>query len=773
MPDDRDSWVPWQVAAVDALDVGIALFVSGQVVAQVNPAAARLLRLSGDGLLPQTVAHHGFEVMDEGGRPVPPSRWASTIALTQRIEARGIVELRWRDAPSRRVVWHAAPVTHDGADAAVVTFRDISAGQATPLAPPIEHDASDRQAWLRLVDDTPALVHVTDPNGRVVLANAAFAALVQRERSELIGKSFEELFGEIVGGELSANDGRVLESRRPMTFVEHMPRDGQDRCWASAKAPLRTSDETTYGVVAVSVDISEQAEAFEAAAELAVALEATGDGIGTFDRNLVVTSWNAAAEKLSGFSADEMVGKDVAALAPLALPGDVSRVMATYQAVLGGQVMEREAAHRTASGEEIVLRTMIYPIRDSAGEITGGLVLGRDVSKERAAEADRLRLQQEVDHLQRLESLGQLAGGVAHDFNNLLAVINLTAGMLEARLAEGSVEQRQAQRILAATARGVALTQKMLVFARREPGRGTVVDLNDVVRRADLLLEPTLGERISRSTDLTAEPAMVWGDPVQLEQVVINLAVNARDAFRGGGGTLSIVTRRVDLGEPGLAHLGITAAPGAYVVMSVIDDGPGMDEHTLAHAMEPFFTTKPTGEGTGLGLSMVYGVAARAGGAAIVRSEAGKGTTVDVYFPLVDEPPDPASQRRPPPVGGAGELVLVVEDAAELRALVESVLTEAGYQVVAHAGPHEALVGAPPRAPDLLVSDVVMPGMDGPKLATQLRQRFPDMRVLFMSGYSPEVPLGGSSGDRLLEKPFVADDLLRAVREVLDASPAG
>src|SRR5215218_5127355 len=323
------------------------------------------------------------------------------------------------------------------------------------------------RAWLQVIlDATPVVVYAKDLAGRLTMVNAAFEVLVHADRSQLLGRTGAEIFGAEAGAALWDSDRRVLETGESLTLQEDVPGDGELRRCAAVKIPLRAADGTTYGVAGIWTDITEQSKAYEAAARLAVAMDATGDGMATFDRDLIVTSWNAAAEKLSGFSADQIVGQDVSALAPLALmPAGAARLAATYAAVLAGQVLEREASHRTASGQEIVLRTLIYPTRDDSGAVTGGLVLGRDVTAERAAEEERLRLQHQVEHLQRLESLGQLAGGVAHDFNNLLAVINLTAEVLETSLPVGSPQRAQTRQILAAATRGVALTRKMLVFA--------------------------------------------------------------------------------------------------------------------------------------------------------------------------------------------------------------------------------------------------------------------------------------------------------------------
>ena len=763
---------PWQVLAVDSLDLAVTLVVEGTRLRHANAAAVRLLRLAPDAPdapdgagEPAGAGEPGFSLFDEQGAPVDPARGPAGVALADRLEATARLQLRWPDGRSRWVECRATPVIDQGAAAAVVTYREVGPPRAADIA------GRGELGWLQaILDAAPVAVYAKDTDDRLLMVNAAFEEMVHGHRAELLGRRSEEVFGPEVGARLSANDRRVVRSGRPETIVEEVPSNGQARTWAAVKVPLRTADGTTYGVAGVWSDITEQTRAYESAARLAVAMEATGDGIGTFDRNLLVTSWNSAAEKLSGFTEEQMVGRHVSVLAPLALmPGDVDRVTALYETVLTGRVFEREARHRTASGEEMVLRTLLYPMHDRDGQILGGLVLGRDVTAERAAEAERLRLQHEVEHLQRLESLGQLAGGVAHDFNNLLAVINLTAEMLQSSLEPGSPQMAQTEQILAATARGVALTRKMLVFAHREPGRQVVVDLNEIVRRAELLIEPSLGERVTRTTDLTPGPALVLGDPVQLEQVVINLALNARDAMPSGRGRLRIATSVVQVDDDSAMRRGVTLAPGAYVVMSVTDDGAGMDEQTLAHALEPFFTTKPTGQGTGLGLAMVYGVAASAGGTVLVRSLPAVGTTVDLYLPVVEGAPETEPVRRPAPLDGRGELVLVVEDAPELRELVVAVLSRAGYRVISHADPVHALAAAMPDTPDLLVSDVVMPGMDGPSLAAELRGRHPGLRVLLMSGYSPEHALGGAaSSDPLLPKPFVAEDLLHAVRDVLD-----
>ena len=620
---------PWQVLAVDSLDLAVTLVVEG-TLRHANAAAARLLRL-GRSELDGPPGVPSYRLFDERGAPVEPGGDPAALALADRGEASATMELRWPDGRSRWVECRATPVTDEGSPAAVVTYR--------PVEPPRAAGTAGREelAWLQtILDAAPVAVYAKDADGRLTMVNTAFEELVQGQRSDLIGRHSEEIFGPEVGARLWTNDRRVVRSGRPETIVEEVPSNGEARTWAAVKVPLRTADGTTYGVAGVWYDITEQTRAYESAARLAVAMEATGDGIGTFDRDLLVTSWNAAAEKLSGFTEEQMLGRHVSALAPLALmPGDVDRVTALYETVLTGRVFEREARHRTASGEEMVLRTLLYPMHDRNGQILGGLVLGRDVTAERAAEAERLRLQHEVEHLQRLESLGQLAGGVAHDFNNLLAVINLTAEMLQSSLEPDSPQVAQTEQILAATARGVALTRKMLVFAHREPGRQVVVDLNEVVRRAEELIEPSLGARVTRTTDLTPGPAP-WRRP---------------GAARAGGHQPGAQRARRHARRPrpapdrhqrGAGGRGLRDAPGHHPRRGGVRrhvghrrPGPAWTSRRWPTPSSRSSRPKPTGQGTGLGLAMVYGVAANAGGTVLVRSLPDVGTTVDLYLPVV------------------------------------------------------------------------------------------------------------------------------------------
>jgi signal transduction histidine kinase/ActR/RegA family two-component response regulator len=386
---------------------------------------------------------------------------------------------------------------------------------------------------------------------------------------------------------------------------------------------------------------------------------------------------------------------------------------------------------------------------------------------------EKEKLERQFQQAHRLESLGQLAGGVAHDFNNLLAVIlNVTANLKsELDLEEGDT-RRDLARVEKAAQSASRLTRQLLSFARREVVQGTVLDMSEQVAGLTDLLRRTLGSHVRLTATLSDRVWPVKMDPGHLEQVVINLAVNARDAMPKGG-NLSISVGNVTVDEAyaqGRAEL----VPGRYVQLQVSDTGSGMDKGTLDHLFEPFFTTKPVGHGTGLGLATVYGVVKQQGGHIGVYSEVGHGTTVTVLIPTTDETvpvkvADPVAHHDP----GTGT-VLVVEDYADLRELIQEILKSAGYQVLTAPDGQAGLRLAREHSGqiDVLLTDVVMPNMLGPDLAQQMKSDNPGLRVLFMSGHA-QPALGMTTlavGTELLQKPFMADELLGKLHEVLAAS---
>ncbi|HEV2751850.1 MAG TPA: ATP-binding protein, partial [Gemmatimonadales bacterium] len=421
--------------------------------------------------------------------------------------------------------------------------------------------------------------------------------------------------------------------------------------------------------------------------------------------------------------------------------------------------------HRAKDGKIFEVDLVARPL-EFAGR-RARLVLAHDVTAQR-------HLEHQLRQSQKMEAVGQLAGGIAHDFNNLLTAILGSTQLLLHNMPSGDPRREDAEEIKHAGLRAAELTRQLLAFSRRQVLAPKVLDLNAVVANMDRMLRRLLGEDVELVTSLDPIAGAVNADPGQLEQVLLNLAVNARDAMPTGG-RLSIETARFTLHEEHVERRH-RLPPGDYACLVVADTGVGMDEATQAHLFEPFFTTKEVGKGTGLGLATVYGIVKQSGGYIWVYSEPGRGTTIKVYLPRVPgatEAPAPA----PPPreVRGGHETVLLVEDATPVRTLARRSLEACGYRVLDAAdGPAALELSARHGDPiDLLVTDVVMPGMSGRELAERLAPQRPSMKVLYTSGYTDDAMVRQgvlTAGVAFLQKPFVPDSLARKVREVLDAT---
>ncbi|HXF91322.1 MAG TPA: ATP-binding protein [Nitrospiraceae bacterium] len=383
-------------------------------------------------------------------------------------------------------------------------------------------------------------------------------------------------------------------------------------------------------------------------------------------------------------------------------------------------------------------------------------------------------LEAQLRHMQKLESIGQLAGGIAHDFNNLLTVINGYSDDLQAELRQDDPRRAKIAQIRLAGERAATLTRRLLAFGRQQTLKPVIVELNHVVTEMAEMLRRVIGEHIELRLDLTAGPAHVFMDPAQLNQVIMNLILNARDAMPERG-VLTIATRTVDL-DAAFAHGHPGSEVGPHVLLSVQDTGIGMDTETQARIFEPFFTTKGPAKGTGLGLSTVFGIVKQSGGYIAVESARGRGTTFHIYLPQFSNAGEEAPPAMPLAASSGGtEIILLVEDEAMVRTLAREALSGHGYRVLEAANGRQAmqLVKAYQGPLHLLLSDVIMPGMNGPELAQQLKALRPDMKTLYMSAYADEV-LGScgvfSAGVNFLQKPFTPAILARKVREVLTCS---
>ena len=472
-------------------------------------------------------------------------------------------------------------------------------------------------------------------------------------------------------------------------------------------------------------------------------------------RDGLILAVNPGFCALHGVEEEGVLGRTVVDLG-LWLDADARSRFAAQLAVTGA-VRDFEATFRGASGEA---RTCLV----TAGVLRQGGVdyvfsAGKDVTEARATAARRQRLEEDLRQAQKLEAVGRLAAGVAHDFNNLLTAISANVGMAHASLASDHADREHLDDALEAVKRATGLTRQLLTFTRRQAADPRPVDVDELVRGMARMLGRLLGEDVHLDLALAGGLPRVQADPGQLEQVVLNLVLNARDAV-GPGGRIALSTG-LERGD----------GTGGRVRLTVRDDGAGMDAPTLSRIFEPFFTPKPSGRGTGLGLSTVYGIVQAHGGSIVVHSEPGRGSRFEVSLPALPEgarTPVPAGAARAPV--GAGETVLVVEDTDMVREAARAALRRAGYQVVAAASGPEALerLRAHGGAVHLLLTDVRMPGMNGPEVAEKVRLERPEVKVLFMTGYGGEVLDDAHVDARdIVEKPFALDELARRVRERL------
>ncbi len=498
-------------------------------------------------------------------------------------------------------------------------------------------------------------------------------------------------------------------------------------------------------------------------AKFARAFNANPSGMAITTLEGRVVDVNEAFLRTLGYTRDEAVGRTTVELGLWRSPDDRARAIQAAQTLGRVQTIEIEA--RT---KESAKRTLLYSAElielDGVPHV---LVLTTDIT-------ERRQLEEQLRQAVKMEAVGRLAGGIAHDFNNLLTAIIGSADLLLEDLDPSSPARDDVTEIRRAGDRAAQLTHQLLAFSRRQPLTPRVIDVNALVAEMDRLLRRLIGEDIEFRTVLATDLGPVRADAGQLEQVIMNLAVNARDAMPRGG-KLTIETANAELDEA-YAREHVTVRPGSAVMIAVSDTGTGMDPQTLAHIFEPFFTTKEVGKGTGLGLATVYGIVKQSGGHVWVYSEPGRGTAFKIYLPRVTEAVEGVGAATAPTTLQGNETILVVENEAPVRELTRRMLEAKGYTVLTAAAPADALALVERHAAPihLAVTDVVLPGMDGPELARRLEQAQPGLRVLFVSGYANEAIVHQGvldPGVAYLPKPFTADALARKVREVIDAPP--
>lgn len=488
------------------------------------------------------------------------------------------------------------------------------------------------------------------------------------------------------------------------------------------------------------------------------------DGIVTIDEHGIVHSFNEAACKMFGYQASEIVGENVRILMPEPYHSEHDRYLSNYLRTGVAKVIGigREVEGRHKDGSTFPIRLAISEFYSDDKRMFTGII--EDLT-------ERNKLEEQLRQSQKMEAIGQLAGGVAHDFNNLLTIIRGYSELLLNMLPIGEAAHGMVSEILDAGERASSLTQQLLAFSRRSVLAPRILNLNDIVARTEKMLRRLIGEDIALSTVFDPQLRRIKVDPSQIEQVILNLVVNARDAMPRGG-MLTIENRNLDIDED-FCRLHPECTPGAYVRLTVTDTGVGMPPEIKSRIFEPFFTTKPSGQGTGLGLATVFGIVSQSGGVISVYSEIGRGTSFRLLFPAVLEEGATPSDSGETLVRHGHEVILLVEDEDQVRKLARIALEAHGYQVLEASSGSEAIALAETAADPihLVVTDVVMPHMSGRELVEELRQRFPGIKVLFVSGYTDDAIVRHGvlqETDSFLHKPFSPRNLARKIREVLD-----
>ncbi|HET6607386.1 MAG TPA: PAS domain S-box protein [Rhodopila sp.] len=624
-------------------------------------------------------------------------------------------------------------------------------------------------------------IFMLDPEGHVVSWNTGAQRIKGYAAEEIIGEHFSRFYTEedrAAGLPQMALRSAVETGRFPAEGWR-VRKDGS-HFWAMVVIDPVIHDGKLVGFAKVTRDMTEQRAAQLAALESERRFRLLVQGVTDYaiymlDPQGIVTNWNAGAMRIKGYAEAEIVGRHFSSFYT---PEDTATGLpfrALETARHEGRY-EAEGWRCRKDGTRFWAGVVVDAIHDEDGTLIGFAKITRDLTERRETQLQLEHSREQLFHAQKMEAIGQLTGGLAHDFNNLLTGISGSLEMLESRLAQGRL--KDAERYIAtargAASRAAALTHRLLAFARRQTLDPKPTDPNQLINSMEDLVRRSVGPQIAFEAVLPANPWITLCDPNQLENAILNLCINARDAMPDGG-RLTIGTANLAMDAQGANKH--TIPPGQYIVISVADTGTGMTPDVMAHAFDPFFTTKPTGEGTGLGLSMIYGFAKQSNGEVRISSEAGAGTTVRIYLPRyhgIDLPhandQQPASNERS--MASEGETVLVVDDEPSVRMLITEVLDQLGYAVIEAADSVSGLrVLESDVRIDLLITDVGLPGeMNGRQMAEAARQQRPDLKVLFITGYAGNAvcdPGRLDPGMHVLTKPFSMENLGSRIKAII------
>lgn len=633
----------------------------------------------------------------------------------------------------------------------------------------------------KLIESSAAAIFVLNPEHKVVLWNKACEELTGVSASAVIGtgnhwQAFYDherpCLSDIVLEPGFEKHERLYEVFEKSTLVQNALHaenwyrnlNGRDRYIMFDAAPVYDEKGRVLAAIETLNDITERKMSEEDMRLQSAALQAAANAIVITDRNGTIEWINPAFTALTGYSAEEAIGRNPRDLVKSDVHDQVF-FKKLWDTVLRGEVWRGQMMNRRKDGTLYPEGQTITPVKDADGEITHFIAIKRDLTEQR-------KLEEQLQHAQRMESIGTLAGGIAHDFNNILSAIIGYGQFALLKMPADDPVRHNIESMLEAADRAARLTKELLTFSRKQSIDRKPVDLNLVVAKVEKFLRKIIGEDIVYNTVIHEKPIPVFADDHQLEQVLMNLAANARDAMPKGG-ALTVKIGTVTLDNEFVSVNGYPT-PGPYALMTVSDTGEGMDEATRQRIFEPFFTTKEVGKGTGLGLAVTYGIIKQHDGYINVYSEPGGGATFRIYLPLIqgDAIEEPLMLEEETPAGGS-ETILLAEDDEDVRGLAKTLLTEFGYTVIEAVDGADAVSKFMEKSDviDLVLSDLILPKLNGKEVVDEIRKVKQEVKVIFSSGYAPDtirekVPL--ADADHVIGKPISPRELLRKVRSVLD-----
>jgi PAS domain S-box-containing protein len=622
-------------------------------------------------------------------------------------------------------------------------------------------------------------IFMLDPEGRIASWNPGAERIKGYSADEIIGQHFSRFYTEEErdAGVPQRALKEATEFGRFHAEGWRVRKDGR-RFWAMVVIDPIREDDKVVGFVKITRDMTEQRETHLAALESERRFRLLVQGVTDYaifmlDPEGRIANWNAGAERIKGYAVDEIVGRHFS----IFYTAEELEKKVPWTALETARREGRFTAEGwrvRKDGSRFWANVVIDAIEDDDGELIGFAKITRDLTERREAQLELERSQQALFQAQKMDAVGQLTGGLAHDFNNLLAGISGSLELMRMRMAQGRLQdvERYVNAALGATSRAAALTHRLLAFSRRQTLDPKVVDANRLIAGMEDLARRTIGPTVTLEAVFAAGLWPCRCDPHQLENAILNLCINARDAMPDGG-RLTIETANTWIDHDTARERDLPQ--GQYIAVCVSDTGTGMTPEVIARAFDPFFTTKPAGKGTGLGLSMIYGFARQSGGQVRIYSEEGHGATVKLYLPrhhgeAADEAPVPEPVEAPRATDG--ETVLIVDDEPTVRMLVADTLSELGYQAIETGDAASGLrVLKSDARVDLLVSDVGLPGgMNGKQMADEARKSRPDLKVLFITGYAENAAISNGHlepGMHVLSKPFAIDRLAARIRAII------